>query len=1246
MILRPAAIALLLFLQALTAESWAVSPPLLLGDFEKKQSHTLRLEGTAQGTARLTSEQAHTGKRALRVAYEFNARHDGVAVDDAIGVPAGRIPEAPAALELYYRRDTDDALRLVLHFQEHDGELWRTDIPLPAPPPGEPTWQPLRIPLTWMQLVTWERRDGVLDLDRLSSISLAVFAGERGHHTGSVCFDTISIVDAVIPVTASVRGEYTLLNLENVFDSDVIAYRDHPTDGDFHTGEWEPRTIPAEYLPQEPTATLADIPFVMPPMAQGQRNTIRANSQVLAGFPVANYSAVYFLAAAKFGDQSGNVRLFYEDGTTGDVALRVSDLSMDPQYGETAALTLPYAYFRHIIDRARQPRLFLQSVRVEKEKRLVRIGLPLNDYLKVFAITLTSADVPAERGALAERSLEEIDPRYGMRDLAQLDFTQPTIAAGVFGGALVTRGGAHTLDVPTMNGYLAFSSEARILPKSMLTWQNFRKDGSAFPLGGLQSGRERIGSAEVRFLDSTCQQFVSTVRTGDGTANFDMYLSRAWPGVFHDFGLGECHWYDPPEGGELWITHAAGGSVTSQALRNGEELALPDEPWLLLWHRISEGDARAERTFASPMLLVPAHRPTRLVPAPGGPDGGRRLEFTFAEEHNQMAVMPLLGIKRIEAEETRRWASQGVPGDIIDACREWARRLQRFPTGITQDATIDEERETVLLNDTFQWIEMQSTWDVEPLRCSPVPPSLVLARENGYPVALPANLTRTSVRAFYGPFCVVPDDATTYTLPLDPGTQWMLALSDVEGHPLVPRIKSRMDEIVSRAVPSDLDGYPYITDVAGDLATVRLYAPLYLQLGHDKKREAYARGVVRNALKDGNLKVEKEPETGQFFLVDDRFWAKDAVYDKEWCIGFMLQGLWSEAYYLDDFDFVAANWNKIRGLYRYYQIFFDWATGSTWTMMTGVGANSDGSAIAFEGMLAFARMAREIGDEAAYHDALVRTARQRASLYASWFAPQWAARHDYALSAGLRIDPSKIETRFAPDHRWGEYFTCNATHRGDFFQATHALFVFNLAHLMFLHDTGIAESKVRPWTFDIMPGMHPDWCDGNARGPNGEYYGNGSTMTHLVARAILFGAPVEESHEYFLKATTDTEVLSHWYSPMGLAPMALSAMVTGIAPLVEVPVHHFTIDSNVYSVGKETLRVSLRAKRDGACRLRVLCREQAPARILVNGGEAAFVHDAASGYVELPLCAIKGRKCVIEVQFKTPDQAKAKGKHQ
>jgi hypothetical protein len=1215
----------------------------------------LTLDKDVQASGKIETDNAAPGGTCFRIDFELPGGQerpaDGNAVNvDPIKIPAGALPPSPWGLELGLRMDAPQPVHLTLFVRENDGELWRYAIPIPS---GNwaTQWNRVWILFDWLQIIPWERIDGQFDAGHIASLSFQLQnADTASPRKGSLWLSAPRILSAAQPITAVEQGEFTLLDLGPVYDSDGVAFKTNPMDGDFHTGEWQHRTLPAESFPHDRQAVYRGIPFRMPDVADGLYNHIRCNGQELKSWPERGYSALYFLVTGKFGPQQGDVTLLYTDGTASRVMLEVSDWTVGPTRGDQTALEFPFTYYEDNIEK-RKPKLYIQSVRVDPARPLRALKLPYSDYLKVFAATLYAGGNPPKAGVLQDRPRDVVYPRYAMQSLGELTFDKPARSVGVFGGYLQRQVHSYRLSDPVVNGGCTFATDAgklsEPLPKHVLFWDCFGPDGGGHNLGAMRPAGEATGLLRTDLLDWSCIRYTRDFRQHGDTIPFEVYLSRACPGVLYRTELCELSWEDPKENGVGWLSFESDGGCSSGAivhrpctrqLEANSSLSAPDAPWLLLWH--TGGGARA---FDVPILIVLERKPSaiRITRAAGA---GLDLSSEFPQGAGAVAVMPLFGIRQVPYAETGEWAEKGLPDAVVEQCRLWSARLEAFPVGVEETGEVDEAAGTVTIRNRVRYLELRSEWNTRPEPFMMLPPAAALARKNGYTVSVKEELLDGQCNTFYGPAFIARGDSIEYTLPLPRGVTHVLLPSRIMNEAAADSVLKELAAQIREEIPEDAAKARLTGNVSGNLIKVRYFAPAYLQIDPDPRRTEYCREVAESALEDRSLKVEKEPLTGQYYLMDDGFWAKDDSFDKEWEIGYMLQGFWNYAYYCNDAEFLRAHWDRIRGLYRYYGIVFDWATGSTFTMAEGGGANSDGSRIAGEGMLAMARMARMAGDETTWNDACLRSSKQMMSLYATWFAPQWAAGHDYVTVQSRRIRPDKAELRFAPDISWCETHTCNVSHPEEFFQTTHAFYLYNLSNLMFLHDTGLDELRMRSWIYEVVPALHPAWFDGNVMCVADKwYYGSDYAMAHLVVRALLFHEDIRTLYDYYVRCTKDTRVTSEWYRPGTSAPAALSAMVTGTAPLVLAPVAVFRVAANTYDAASLTQHIRLVREKPGQGTLFIRCWAQRVQSVHVGGVEITARYEAKTDYLTIDVPAGPGSELDVAIRYEASASNPANG---
>jgi hypothetical protein len=751
----------------------------------------------------------------------------------------------------------------------------------------------------------------------------------------------------------------------------------------------------------------------------------------------------------------------------------------------------------------------------------------------------------------------------------------------------------------------------------MLSWDGQGPRHDTLDLGALVPDGSRVGDIRMELGDWTLLRHEATIRQDDHDYFFRFCLSRVSPAALYESDARRLIWRMRAAGGPLHVAYAgAQGMQVTQADENAV-LATPREPWLLVWQEESP------TTGAVPMLLVLEKKPSKIALS----GSGSSLEFDYSAGAGRVAVMPLQGINRVAVTTLRDW-QQALPDDIIAQCRDWAGRLQAYPLAVHRITRQVGDR--VEYRDKFTCAAFKSDWQTTITATAPLPPIVQLAAAHGFPVQYAAGApTTTSLDTFWGPYAYVRGDEAVFSLPVPSMFDQQLVPAYLTGDPLGDQVR---DELA--AWPERMLGTNINSSNCGDASLLRVLSSLSLVTSQmQPKVRDYCRAVVRNQLRDDNLKVEKELMTGNFFLMDDRFWANNAAYDKEWANGLMLQGFWYEGYYQRDFSVVRENWAKIKGLYRYYQIIFDWPTGSTFTMVTGVGGNSDGLRFAWEGMLAMARLAREMGDEATCQDALQRSTMQMLHLYTTWQLPAWSAAHDYVMCKSQPVPVQGAELRFAPDST-SEFFGCNVSKPSDLFQTCHAVYIYNLNQLTYLHDYGLDEPHLREWFLDTLPQIHPQWCDGNVWSPGTDrYYGNEQIMSVLIVRALLLHRPMLETFACYEKAMRNTRVRKEWYTPEGNAIFALSAMLTGEAPLVLAPIYDVDVIANRYDTATARQVVELLGRRDAQTQLRIRCWKDAPRRVLLNGAPLAVTYDAKLDYAHVAFAARRGQPLKLEVQY-------------
>jgi hypothetical protein len=683
-------------------------------------------------------------------------------------------------------------------------------------------------------------------------------------------------------------------------------------------------------------------------------------------------------------------------------------------------------------------------------------------------------------------------------------------SVGTFGGY---QGRAITL-LPDQEGLLAFVVAGR--PSALDLFWSF--GSGKIPIG---SASDPAADPAASSVTSTLRGWVTLERAEPGGAR--ALLSRAWPAVRLVY----------PSARVLFRTTAKKLLCAVDGLP-GVQDDLPalgpriSEPWIVLFDHDGPEDMATLLTFARRITAI-----TRQ------PDG---YEITLSGS-GAFHVMPLEGI-------ARRTQGQAAIDDWIVCARAWVGPLLAFPVGVTEVLSLDGDQ--VRIEARFDHELLADEWGntAEPL--CPIPPVVAQAASGGYPITLPEGLLtgdmQRNIATLYGPFWFVPGASCIYSIPAPVG---------LGGDPPAPRsreewarpIRAELDRIAT-----DMDPHEDFVDY--DLRVVAFLADALPELDEARRQAArtYAQKVLAIALEPPFTATE--PVTGQAWTTILKTWrshfsetadpfAKDNErFDSEFYNGQALSAIAAGAR-LD--PALGPKWYEAaKTLYRYSQIFWDWAIQSVLTHATGDAANIDGVQFAWEGMLAMARLARAAGDSALALDATARAARQQLSIFAMWQHAAWMKRHDcaYGHVSKARIAAAEVETA-GPIDAWVEEYGAAALEMRSFWQCTGFLFYRNLPLFELYRRYGLLD-RIRAIEYDLMPKLHPSWQDGNAEDPAGENgqtrYGTSWTAAHLAARSILFGEDPAALFRVYL-ATGESKAADEWYR-MQLTPISGPLMLS------------------------------------------------------------------------------------------------------
>ena len=315
--------------------------------------------------------------------------------------------------------------------------------------------------------------------------------------------------------------------------------------------------------------------------------------------------------------------------------------------------------------------------------------------------------------------------------------------------------------------------------------------------------------------------------------------------------------------------------------------------------------------------------------------------------------------------------SKGAPGDVslgelASQSREVAAILRAYPFGATQSFREVENGTAIEVEDTVRHLLWENEWGEPSRRVAPISPLLNFASDMGYPVELPADL-KGGLSTKYGPYGYVDGNRVRYRMnqpPMD--TRVYLAPPAIAD----ARVESLANEIAS--LPESVQSKAWMRDA---LQVWWMWAPasLAFPMMDSQQQQNYLK-AWRQRLEWGLSAhawyVRREPFSGAVYPVSFG-WIQGSTQtlgDVNSGVGAVLYGLWAYARCSGDWEFVRSKWPIVRGALEYYLMESDWCLMGTGAREYNASSAIDMDGISFEGAVAYASMAEELGleDEAAF----------------------------------------------------------------------------------------------------------------------------------------------------------------------------------------------------------------------------------------------------------------------------------------
>ena len=356
------------------------------------------------------------------------------------------------------------------------------------------------------------------------------------------------------------------------------------------------------------------------------------------------------------------------------------------------------------------------------------------------------------------------------------------------------------------------------------------------------------------------------------------------------------------------------------------------------------------------------------------------------------------------------------------------------------------------------------------------------ARLTGYPVKVEGTLVQTGYPTNYGPLDYVDGETLTYTIPACPYVDKTVAPVRVLGLPGIEKIEQALASYLADPDKTWAGDHDYLPDdVMDTLHNLRLLAWTTWTLPEKARKKAMKDlrdpGLDKFIEDDEVYLVYRDPVANKEYARDSTVFAQrgKVSYDADWYNGFALAGLWAYSFYGDrdeGLKIARSKWPLLTLLRNYMEIYHDWALCCNVVDPRGNLTDWDCMRNGWLGLLAYARLARDLGHMEQYRQTRYLASKEMVSLYVNWTAPDFyyevEASYEPAHGKGVlqhaRRDVTGIST---VDGYLGPNYVLPDS------RAPYNLGAAIPEHNLFLTDFKLLE-RAGHLTYDLMPRYNPD----------------------------------------------------------------------------------------------------------------------------------------------------------------------------
>jgi hypothetical protein len=448
------------------------------------------------------------------------------------------------------------------------------------------------------------------------------------------------------------------------------------------------------------------------------------------------------------------------------------------------------------------------------------------------------------------------------------------------------------------------------------------------------------------------------------------------------------------------VSFADHGRVRNVELRDGAQIDLQDrsENWLLFYFSGAAGFDE----FDAPYLVVTQKKARSLVITAAG------IELDYGPQPaGRIWLMPLHGQRMANLHETQTWRDT-LPDAVLSDIRFWSAALLAYPVSCRERYRVLGERNRVVIEEAFDYLDTTDQWGTPSIRIALVPPVVALSARYGFPISFASKIELANAVALQGPLayvrgtrlCFAVDDALRlgneartikiaatrnetaerFRSQLNRETERILDQFRLEQHPW--SAKPLSEGGISAAQPGAAGPFmielalalPYLDEPLRDRASRALRDEIDTYL---MRPDRYLTMTNRST----TLPVGVYRLTPTRLGIDNMAWTSTQLY-----------ALWIYAHTTGDWSLVDKYGPSIRRLFNILPNTADWAFFTCWDVLNGVrlGNGIQEVAHALAGNAAYLRMAAHMKDTAERDYAAYLMTRQAVSLYAQFVGNRWA----------------------------------------------------------------------------------------------------------------------------------------------------------------------------------------------------------------------------------------------------------------